>query len=164
MVLHGKDRELAMTQSFYGSIVQVEVRNLERWSSGNTGFIPFHRETVVLRRDQNPAALEIANWMVSAAVAVRELHGISTERESYQLMSEADTEDRYFFFCNAPDRLGSVTHGGGIAGTVREEHAIGIALEDGIGRCLRWNHSDTATVILEEPQDVALDAVIVGDN
>ena len=51
-----------------------------------------------------------------------------------------------------------------IAGTIRQEHAIGLERRDVVGRGLRRHHRDLAAIGGEEPQDVALDAVVDRDH
>ena len=53
---------------------------------------------------------------------------------------------------------------GGIAGAVRQEHAVRLHRQDVFCRCGRGHHRDLAAFAGEQPQDVALDAVIDGDD
>ena len=53
---------------------------------------------------------------------------------------------------------------GGIAGAVGQEHAVRLHRQDVFGRGGRRHHRDLAAVAGEQPQDVALDAVVDGDD
>ena len=51
-----------------------------------------------------------------------------------------------------------------IARPIREEHAVRLELEHCLGRRLRRHDRHAAAMLVEQPQDVALDAVVVGDD
>src|SRR5687768_10461813 len=94
MVLNGEQRQLAMPNSFDGSIVQVDVRHLERGRAGNAATLAKHREAMVLRGDEDLVVAQIANRVVSTAMTVRQLPGPTAVGESHQLVAEADAERR----------------------------------------------------------------------
>lgn len=94
MILHGKERELAMTDPLNGAVVQVEMGNLERWRSGNTGPIPNHREAMVLGCNQNLIGPEVSHRMISPSVAIRQLGGGRSVGKPHELVAEADAECR----------------------------------------------------------------------
>jgi hypothetical protein len=48
MVLHGKNRMLAMTHAFDGTVIEVEVGDLKRFRTWNAAGVAPHRESVVL--------------------------------------------------------------------------------------------------------------------
>jgi hypothetical protein len=51
----------------------------------------------------------------------------------------------------------------GISGAIREEDAIRLERENIFSTGASWHYSDVATNVGETPEDVALDAEIVGD-
>ena len=92
MVLHGEERQLPMSNSLYGSVVQVQVRHLECRGAGHTGFVPNYRETMVLSRDKDLVVPEVLNGMVTPPVTVSELGGAAPVRQTDQLMPKTDSE------------------------------------------------------------------------
>ena len=55
---------------------------------------PLHREPVVLRRDLDPARLEVLHRVVRTPVPERELEGLEANRPAQQLVPEADAHHR----------------------------------------------------------------------
>ena len=53
-----------------------------------------YRVAVVLRSDVDPVCLDVSYGLVSSAVAVFELCGLASLRESHKLVAEADAEHR----------------------------------------------------------------------
>src|SRR6266536_5022432 len=86
MVLHRKERKLAVANAFDGAVVEVEVGDLECRSTRHTAFVADYRKSVVLRGDEHPAGLHVAHRMVAAAVTVRKLRGLASEGDYDQLM------------------------------------------------------------------------------
>ena len=87
----------------------------------------------------------------------------ATERETEDLVTEADAEDGYLAD-EATHDLGRARHRRGIAGTVREEHAVGLAGEH-VGRGRPGGHDLDVTPHADEvAQDRALDAEVVRDH
>ena len=103
--------------------------------------------------------------MIGAVMALAHLHRLGAERERHHLMAEADAEGRH-----APvEQFGDDGHGifaglGGIAGPVRQEDAVGLERQNVFGARRRRHDRHGAAGIGEEPQDVALDAIVDGDD
>ena len=102
MILHRKDRQLAMRQAFDRVVVQIQMRDFGRAFER----IRVDREAVVLRGDLDLACGEIHHRLVAAMVAELELVSFAAEREAHDLMAETDAENRFFtdqflyvFFC-----------------------------------------------------------------
>src|SRR5213075_589882 len=106
MILNGKDRFLAMTQSFDGPVVEIHVRDLEFRRTGNFFFASFDREAVILRRDQHSSRRDFLHRMISAAMAVRHFHRACTIRESQDLMPQADTKNWHAAIGNRAHGIG----------------------------------------------------------
>ena len=118
------------------------------------------RVIVVLARDLHPPAGVVTDGVIGAVVTEPQLVGAAAERETEDLVTEADAEHRHLAHERLHD-LGSARHRGGIAGAVREEHAVGSAGEDvGRGRARR-DHLDVTAGADEMAQDRALDPVVV---
>src|SRR6185503_20261296 len=125
MVLHSENWVLPVLHPFDGPVVEVKVRDLKRLRTGNAAGITVHREAVVLRRDKYLSRIEIPHRMVSPPMPVRELHRLAPQRQSQQLMPETDAEDRERPVGQLADRRDRIVDRGGVAGTVREENAVG---------------------------------------
>jgi hypothetical protein len=76
-------------------------------------------------------------------------------------MAEADAKDR-----DAAEELlnvfDGVTDGLGVAGAIRKENAIGLEIENVLGRSCGRDDPHVAMVVDEESQDILLDAKVVG--
>src|SRR5215213_10342709 len=118
-----------MTQSLYRLVVQVHVGDLERRRTRNTLLVALNGEPVVLRGDQDTPGLQLANGMIPAPMPVGHLRCPSAERESQELMSQADTEHRHLALGDRADGTRRVFDRIRVAGAVREEHAVWIQLE-----------------------------------
>ena len=80
-------------------------------------------------------------------------------------MAEADAEHRQIRLDQRADHRYRIdAGGGGIAGAVRQEHAVGLERQDVLGARRRRHHRDLAAAARQLPQDIALDAVIDGDD
>src|SRR5690606_1845381 len=80
------------------------------------------------------------------------------------LMSETDAEDRQVRFEQLARGANRIIAGLGVTGAVREEYAIGPKLEHFACARLGRHDRDAATVIGEQPQDVALDSEVICDD
>ena len=78
-------------------------------------------------------------------------------------MAEADAEDRRLADQFA-DLRGLVLERLGIAGAVREKHAVGLERQHVFGGGARRDNRHAAAGVDQAAQDVALDAEIVGDH
>ena len=159
MILHRKDRQLAMRQAFDRVVVQIQMRDFGRAFER----IGVDCEAVVLRRDFHLARGEIHHRLIAAVVAELELVSFAAEREAHDLMAETDAEDRFFadqflyiFF--------GVGHGVGIAGPVGEKNSVRIECQNIFRRRRCWNDFDSTAGLGEIAQNVVFDAVVVGDD
>ena len=124
-----------------------------------------HGETVVHRHDLDLAGGEVLHRMVGAVVTLMHLLGLGAERQRQHLVAEADAEDRHVLLDQRLDgRHGVIAGRRRIAGAVRQEDAIGIVGEDVLGAGRR-RHQDHPGAFAGHPtQDVALGAVVDGDD
>src|SRR6266436_9720726 len=101
--------------------------------------------------------------MISAVVAELQLEGLPSERNSDQLMSEADSKNRLSSH-QAPNVVDGVRAGLGIAWAVRQEHAVGLQGQHVLRRGLRRDDRHLAAFSAQLTQNVLLDADVVGDH
>src|SRR6187549_3305506 len=78
-------------------------------------------------------------------------------------MPEANTENRLFTEQTA-HAVDSVGQGGGVAGAVRKEDAVRVERERGLGRGVGGHDRDLEAAVDQAAQDVALGAVVEGDD
>src|SRR5687768_13678526 len=164
VILHGKDRLLAVLQPFHGAVVQIHVRYLERWGARYPFLVALHGEPMVLRRDQDASGGKLLDRMIPTAVAVRHLHGRAAECQAQQLMAEANPKHRYAGGRDFPDRARCVLDRGGVPWAVAQEDTIGAALQNLRRRGGGRDDRDSTPLLLEKAQDIALDAEVVGDD
>ena len=123
VVLHAERGNLTAPDALDHSVVEVHVRDV-----GGVEPVGVDREVVVLARDLDLSGREVTDRMVAAVMSERQLERPRAQRGAEQLMSEADaehghfTEERFDVANRVPERRR-------IAGTVREEHAVGLARE-----------------------------------
>ena len=141
MILHTEQRQVAVTQAFERLIIQINVRELDFGLRQRVGI---DGEIVVMRGDLDFAGVELLDRMIAAVVSEFEFESFAAERDAGQLMPEADAKDRL-----ASHEAADVVHGVsarlGIAGAVREKHAVGFERENVFGWGLRWDNRHTAT-------------------
>src|SRR4029079_876818 len=94
VILHAEYWQCTVPDSLDGPVIQVDVSDLEVGRSGNPGFVSFDREAVILGGDQHATGLHFLHRMISAAMTVGEFFRRATERESQELMTEANSENR----------------------------------------------------------------------
>ena len=142
VILNGEDRQAAMANAFKRVIVEVDVRRFDVGGQcrGIDG------KTVVLGGDLHLAAPLVAHRMIRASMAELELERGGSQRQTQQLMTQANAEDRHaapfgaaldqlFQFGDRPfDRRR-------VSGTVRQE--------DPVGAC-----SSTSSALLEPGRTV----------
>src|SRR5215472_5536419 len=157
VVLHGEDRLALDPQALVAAVEERDMCRLDvlRQALGDDA------EAVVLAGDLDLAGLDVLDGMIGAAVTDRHFLRAPAERETEQLMAEADAEDRLPRLDQGLKRRHRVGTGRrGIAGSVGEENAVGLVREDLLGGRSRGNYRDAAAVGGKEPQDVPLGAVV----
>ena len=126
MVLHGEERQLPMSDSLYGSVVQVQVRHFECWGARDSSFVPNHSEAMVLRRDQHLVIAQVLDWMVATSVTVGELRSAATVCQADQLMAKTDSKSRKSRTREVADRSERVVDCSRISRTVGKKETIGL--------------------------------------
>jgi hypothetical protein len=92
MKLHGKRRQPAVTHTFEGLVVEINMGYLDIF------FIQgmyVNTEPVILDRNGNRAGFNILHGMVAAVVAELELIGLTTQGKSEHLMAQTNAEYRH---------------------------------------------------------------------
>ena len=103
--------------------------------------------------------------MVRTAVTAVHLGGRGAHRQRHQLMADADAENRCVRINDAADLGGGIICGGGrVAGAVRQEHAVRLHRQDGLGAGVCRHNGDIAASVGETAQDIVLAAEIHGDD
>ena len=121
MVLHGEDRVLPVLHALDGVVVQVKVRDLERFGSRDPRRVAPDREAVVLRGYKYLTCSEIANWVVASPVTVGQFDRVPAQGEAEQLMPEADPKDREGAVGKLAQRRNRISHRRRIARAVRQK-------------------------------------------
>ena len=119
---------------------------------------------MVLARDEHATGGALEHGVVRAAVAERQLERLEPERPADQLVAEADAEDRSSAVDQAPHLARVRVHRSGIAGAVREQHAVGLEREDLGGAGVVADDLDRGACLLEEVDDRGLRAVVDDDD
>ena len=118
---------------------------------------PEHREAVVLGGDLHAPGLQVLDGMVGAAMPEGQLESLQPERSAEQLVPEADAPDG-----PAADELAhgvdDVVERGGIAGTVGQQHRVGVGGQQLGGRGRAGVERDARAALHEVAHDRALDA------
>src|SRR5207302_1027294 len=123
-----------------------------------------HREPVILTRDEHAAGIQVLHWMVRAVVAELHFHRARAAREPEYLVAETNAEDRQVALEQLAGGADRVLAGLRIARTIRQEYAIRRERLHFLRARLRRHDGHAAAEIGEQPQDIALDAEIVGHD
>ena len=160
--LHAPDRSAAQAQSLHRPVVQRHVGDVDLGRHAGLGLA--HREPVVLARHEHAPRRALEHRVVGAAMPERQLVRLEPERPPHELVAEADAEDRASAV-DQPAHLGGVrVHGTGIAGAVRQQHAVGIEREDLGGGRVVADDLDGRARLLEQVHDRRLRAVVDDDD
>jgi hypothetical protein len=87
VVLDGENPILSVPHAFDSAVIEVKVGDLERGGAGNAAGVSLDGESMVLGRDKYLPCSEIPHRMVTAAMAVGELHGLSPQGQPEQLVT-----------------------------------------------------------------------------
>ena len=100
--------------------------------------------------------------MVGAVMAEFQFKGLPSQSQSANLMPKANPENR-----DVPDHFANVfngvPHGLRIARSVRKEDTVGLHRQNVFGGGLRRHDVHLAIVVHEQPQNVLLNPVVIGD-
>src|SRR5579862_8581459 len=158
------DREHGLAGDGEAFVAAVEQRDMGHDDFGRQAFGQ-DGEAVILAGDLDLAGGQILDRVIGAAMAEMHFFGLGAQRQGQKLMAEADAEERNL----GRQELLDLRHGidprcRRIAGAVGEEDAVGLVAENLFGGRRRWNNGDTRADPGEAAQDVALGAVVDGDD
>lgn len=159
VVLDAEGRKLAMVEAFDRVVIEAAVGDLQ--VVGERFFLD--GEAVVLRRDLDRAGFKILHGVVRTAMTELELERLRAAGQTEQLVAEADAEDR-LLAQQAANRADRVVERLGIAGAIREEHAVRLDGEHVFGGGGPGQDRHPAAHVEEVPWDVPLHAEIECDD
>ena len=125
MVLHGEHGKLDVPQALARVVVEVAMGGLPA-APGKRGRID--GEAVILGRDLHLVGGQVLHRVIRAVMTERQLVRTAAGGQAENLVSETDAKHRHAAD-QAAHGLDEVRNAFGIAGPVREKHAVGLALE-----------------------------------
>ena len=114
MVLNRIDGELSMSQTLQGPVIEIDVGDLDK---ALVEGILIYTESVILSCDTDPFGPEIFDRMVGPSVTEFEFEGAPSQGETQDLMTQADTIDR-FLADKLFDGVNDIRHSLGIPWTI----------------------------------------------
>ena len=160
-MLDRKDRTADNTQAAIAAIEQRDVGFLDAIRKG----FGINSKAMVHRNDLDLARRVVSNRMVGAVMALVHLLGIAAKCERQHLVAEADAEDRNVGLDQFLDGRNRIFAGRRrVAWSIGEEDAIRLIGQNVFGGGGSRENGDFCAKTGDEPQDIALDAVIDGDN
>src|SRR5262245_48301265 len=130
MILHTEDGQFLVAHSLHGAVVQIDVSYFHIRGQR----IRVDGESMILRSDGHFAGAQILYRLVSAAMAEFQFEGRSAERETKNLMTETDSEDRLLAHQIAYSFM-RVRQRRGISGPIGEKNSVGIQCQRFVGSC-----------------------------
>src|SRR5881296_1004527 len=124
MILHTEDRQFFVTHSLNRAVVQIDMS----YFHSRRQRLCVDGESVVLRSDCHFAGAQIFYRLVSAAMAEFQFEGRSAKRETENLMTKTDSEDRLLAHQIANSFV-RVRQRRGIAGAVGEKNSVWITCQ-----------------------------------
>jgi len=124
MVLHRKQRKLAMADPFNRTVIQIDVRDCEIGGARNPVRLSNYREPMVLSGDKHLTAPKIANRMITSPVPVGQLGCGTTIGQADELVAETDPERGQPGVGELADGWQGLAHGSGIARSVGKQEAV----------------------------------------
>src|SRR5579862_249353 len=159
VVLDAEYRVFAVPHSLDGLVVQIDVRDFDVGGER----VRVDREPVVLRGDCDAPALQILHGLVASVVPELQFEGAPAIGVAEQLMPQANAEDRLL-----PDEfaefLVDITERRGISRAVGKKDAVRVHGENILRGSARGNDAHLEAVPTQVSEDVALYAIVVGDD
>ncbi len=160
VVLDAEDGVIAVAHSFDSVVVEIEMSNGD---GGVWEGVRVDAEAVVLGSDLDLVRAVVQDGMVGAVVAEFQLVGFAAEGKAEDLMTEADAEDGHLAD-EVSDLSGLVLKRFRIARAIGKKDAGGTEGEDVFGGGIGRDNGYAGTDFDKMAEDVALDAVVVGDD
>jgi hypothetical protein len=158
VVLHREGGQAAVAQPLDAAVVEVALADVPARARGDAGRVDL--ELVVLRGDEDGAGDVVANRVVAAVVAELEPRGARPDGLAEDLVAQADAQQGDAAF----QQLLAQTHGvgqpRGVAGTVGEDHPVGVLLHDLLDARVGAQHHHRGAARAHRAQHVALHPVV----
>ena len=126
VVLYGKQRKLAMPDTFDRPIVQVEMGYFQSRSSRYPFRIANYSKTMVLGCNQHLVIADVTHRVIAAPMTVRQLGSGASICEPYKLMAEADPERWQAGAGEVSNVFQGIPYGGWVTRSIGEEETIGL--------------------------------------
>src|SRR3989442_5741743 len=160
MILNAERGKSTVFKAFNGVVVQIDVSNVD---FVHVQTFRVDSETVILRGNFHLLALDVQDRMISTVMPEFEFECPPPERETHNLMAQANSKNRLFRNQSA-DVFDGIVEGLGIAGAIGEENPIRLQGQYVGGRRCRRNNSYPGAASCEVPQDVRLDSKVISDD
>src|SRR5579864_3882481 len=131
MILYAEHGFVAMAETLQRLVVQIDVREFDRILVERIGI---NRESMIVRSDLYFLSNFVDDRMIRASMPELQLVGLPSQRQTQNLVTEADAEHRFLadqlanLLCLKLERLG-------IAGPVRQKHSVGLESEHVFDGC-----------------------------
>jgi hypothetical protein len=160
VVLDAERWKRFVPKALQGLIIQVNVSDFD---FGLGKRIDFDRKSMVLGSDLDLTGGNPKDWVVATSMPEFQFISASTQSQAQNLVAEADAEDG-FLAEQLPHCVDRVRHRLWIARTVGEENPVGIKAQNLACTCPGWHHSQFATMVRQQPQNVVFDSEIERHN
>ena len=156
MVLHGQQRLIRMSEALDRAVIQIDVREFQA-----DGFQALRRdgETMILRGDFHSLGQQVLDRMIVSVMAEFQLDRLGAQRQRQELVSQADAEYGHAAG-DFSQRRAHVINRLGVAGSVADEHAIGLECQYVLGCAGRRHNGHAATDVHQIAQYAALHAAV----
>ena len=124
MVLHRKQRKLAVPNTLDGTVVQIDMSYFQRGRAGDPVSLSNYRESMVLSGDKYLAIAKISDGMITSAVTVRQLGCGTTVGEANELVAETDSERGQACVRELANALQCVAHRRWVARSIGKKEAV----------------------------------------
>ena len=160
VILNREDGEVFVAEAFDGVVVEVDLGD-ERAAFFEARGVG--GEAVVLGGDGDLAGFQVFDGLIAAAVAELEFKGGAADGVGDHLVAEADAEGGELGY-ERRDGAVHVVEGGGVAGAVGEEEAVGLVRKNLLGGGGGGEDLDLEAVADELAEDGVLGAEIKGGD
>ena len=124
MILNRKQRKLAVPNTLYGTVVQIDMGDFQRGGTGNPVSLSNYRESMILGGDKYLAVAKIPDGMITSPVPVRQLACGTTVCQANELVAETDSERGQAGVRELPNALQCVAHRRWVARSIGKKEAV----------------------------------------
>src|SRR5438093_7707894 len=159
MILNAERGKSTVFKAFNGVVVQIDVSNVD---FVHVQTFRVDSETVILRGNFHLLALDVQDRMISTVMPEFEFECPPPERETHNLMAQANSKNRLFRNQSA-DVFDGIVEGLGIAGAIGEKSPIVLQVQYLGGRRFRRYYRYRGGVSCEAPQVVRLYCKVISE-